>query len=273
MGRTVAIVLAAAVVGGLAGASVGVAVGGGHSHRRHRDRAARRHPHERRPQPLGSAPDVAGGDLHACRAGRRGDHCDADEAGAGDVLQPGVTRASDRSAPASSSTSGRHRHQRPRRPGRQRHPGRLLRRGDVLGEDRRRRPVDRSRRRSGCDAPASALEPLAFADSGARPGRGSRVCDRQPLRPRPDDDGRHRQRDGTRHHCAERPRHPERDPDGCTDQSRELGRPAPRCLGRRDRDQRSDRGRTVDGNVGVGFAIASNTAKAIIRAADRARPR
>ena len=112
------------------------------------------------------------------------------------------------------------------------------------------------RRRNVCAAPAGRLGQR----EGGRAGRGHR----QPVRARP-----HRHR---RHHLqlpAARSRRPTASrstghPDGRADQPRQLGRAAARRRGPGDRGQLADRHAGAGGNVGVGFAVPSNTVREVV---------
>ena len=84
------------------------------------------------------------------------------------------------------------------------------------------------------EASSRGLTPLAFGDSGGRARRRSGRRDREPLRARPHDHRRHRQRrSGAHDHRAERLPDRPRDPDRRADQQRQLRRPAPERTARR----------------------------------------
>ena len=91
------------------------------------------------------------------------------------------------------------------------------------------------------DAPAGQ----AAADrAGQQPrpaGRPARLRDRQPVRPRPDADHRHRQRAQPRDRVVQPAHHPRRDPDRRGHQPRQLRRPAARLGRPADRRQHADR--------------------------------
>ena len=147
---------------------------------------------------------------------------------------------------------------------------------DVRGHVRRR-PHGAARRRSArtptptsrCCASTptgSTCEPLELGDSGGRPGRRPDGRDRQPVRARADAHHRRRLRAPAPPHRAERLRDRQRDPDRRRAQPGQLRRPAARRARPRDRDQLADRHRraATDGNVGIGFAVPVDTAKAVI---------
>ena len=110
------------------------------------------------------------------------------------------------------------------------------------------------------------LAPLAFGNSDTVRVGDSGRRDRQPVRAPPDGDGRHRQRrPGADDHGAERLSDRPRDPDRRADQQRQLGRAAPERPRRGDRRQLADRPRDGStGNVGIGFAVPSNTVKEVV---------
>ena len=117
---------------------------------------------------------------------------------------------------------------------------------------------------SGSTRRATSAPPLALRRRRRRAGRRHRLRDRQPLRARPDDDGRHRQRSRARDPGPERSRDRERDPDRRGRQPRQLGRPADRPDRARDRRELPDRDRwDIQGNVGVGFAVPSATVRTV----------
>ena len=147
-----------------------------------------------RPIRPGTPAAGTGGDLQACRPQRRRHLGDPERQGARDVLHPaGLGEGADRRLGLRHRPHGRHRHERPRRSGRNRREGRLLRRSDVPSQGRRHGPIHGprgdSRRGAGVGSASARLRRLR-----ARRGRRCRVCHRQPVRPRPHDDCRHRQR-------------------------------------------------------------------------------
>ena len=232
MRRTVAIVLAIAVVGGLAGASIGLALDNGSSATTSADSPAQ-HGHGPRP----------GADLSKQRSRCRRDHRQTDPGRPGDALQPGAEAASHRARLGlRDQFARRHRDQRSRRPGSEGHRDRLQRRGVLPGEDRRHGPLDGHRRRAR-DRAGSCASPAAVRRLVERSGRRSGLRDRQSFRARANDDRRDHQCHGPRHSGSERPRDPRCAPDGRPDQPRQLRRSAARPLRARDRHQLADRGR------------------------------
>ena len=164
------------------------------------------------------------------------------------------------------------RHQRPRR--RQLASSVAVRFGARRPQHRRRgprhRPVQRPRgRRTSTrgDAPGN-VKPLQFADSRGVQRRRRRDRDRQPVRPRPHRDRGHRLR-------PRPPRSRRPTASRSTRSSRPTRRstpatPAARCSttrAPRDRRQLADRDRrrrTGNGNVGIGFAVPSNTVRQVV---------
>ena len=158
-----------------------------------------------------------------------------------------------------------HRHELPRRPGREAGQRQLLERRDHEGDRRRQRPLERPGRAEGRRELASADAARARRLRLDR-GRRSRRRDRQPVRARPHGHRRNRERDPARDHGAERLHDRPRDSDRRRDQPRQLGRAAARRArpGDRCRLPDRDRGSASAGNVGVGFAIPSNTVKTVV---------
>ena len=211
--RTLVIVLATAIVGGLAGASIGLAFNKGDS--THVGPADH-------PSASSQSRPRRGTDLSKRFARCRRDHRRSDPDRARVLLQPGAKRAGHRARlRLRHRQARRHRDQRPRCPGSKGHSRRLQRRGVLSGQDRRLGPVDRhrGRAREGCAGlPASAASVRRLGRAGRRSG----VRDREPLRARADDDSRDRQRHGPGHPGSERSRDRECDPDGRADQPRQL---------------------------------------------------
>ena len=77
--------------------------------------------------------------------------------------------------------------------------------------------------------------------------------------------GHRQRRPGARDHRPERLHDRPRDPDRRADQPRQLGRPAAERPGAGDRRQLADLDRAgLPGNVGIGFAVPSNTVKEVV---------
>ena len=150
--------------------------------------------------------------------------------------------------------------------------GQLLEPGHPQRHDRRQRPLDRHRR------PARAVDvarprPARVRELRHHPRRRSGGCDRQPVRPPPDRDRRHRQRGpGADDHGAERLSDRPRDPDRRGDQQRQLRRAAAERARRSDRRQLADRPRRrVDGQRRDRLRRALEHRQGGRRAADRHR--
>jgi hypothetical protein len=148
--------------------------------------------------------------------------------------------------------AARHRHRlrlgrrRPRGDQFPRHPGCQRRQGDAgRPEQLRRRAGGRlSRPRPGGAAHRGAQGQAAADRHGQQPRpdrRPARLCHRQPLRPGPDADHRHRQRAQPRDRVLQQPHHPRRDPDRRRHQPRQFRRPAARLGRAADRRQHPDR--------------------------------
>ncbi len=234
MRRTLVIVLATAIVGGLAGASIGLAFNKGDS-----TTSAEPTTHGRKT----SQGPRRGTDLSKRFARGRRDHRRSNPDRSRILLQPGAKgaglcarlRLRDRQARG-------HRDQRSRCPGSQGHPRRLQRRCVLSGQAHRLGSVDRHRggtREECAGLPASAASVRRLGCAGRRCG----VRDREPVRARADDDRRDRQRHGPGHSGSERSRDRERDPDGRADQPRQLRGTAPRPCRGGDRHQFADSGR------------------------------
>ena len=133
-----------------------------------------------------------------------------------------------------------------------------------------RRPAAPTRRRTSPSststrARSTSSTPLAARrlrrGQGRRPGHRHRL----PARPRPHGDRRDRLRPRARDPGAQRLQHRQGHPDRRADQPGQLGRPAARRQGARDRRQLADRDRgRAGGNVGIGFAVPSNTVREVV---------